>query len=168
MIRAKKIRTGGLALSDETFYCYRTGWLIQISQSKTSPYLTVLSLRRKTCHLNKMTIPFARYNRISFNQNTLFICTRKSLKDLHIAYTLSKKNELNSRVGFMPSRREASKYISVFDGIVNQPNSMQRHTPISLLLEITHPLLLFTSRGTDQSNIISIIRFSVFISSIIL
>ena len=25
----------------------------------------------------------------------------------------------STRVGFMPSRREASKYISVFDGIVN-------------------------------------------------
>ena len=119
MLRAKKIRTRGLALSDETFYSYRIGWLIQISQSKTSPYLTVLCLRRKTCHLNKMAITFARYNRITFNQNTLFICIRKSLKDLHIAYTLSKKNEMNSRVGFMPSRREASKYISVFDGIVN-------------------------------------------------
>ena len=46
----------------------------------------------------------------------------------------------------MPSRREASKYISVFDEIiVNKPNSMQRHTPISLLLEISHPPLLFTS-----------------------
>ena len=33
--------------------------------------------------------------------------------------TLSKKNEMNSRVGFMPSRREASKDIFVFDGIVN-------------------------------------------------
>ena len=63
-LRAKKIRTSGLALSNDTFYSYRTGWLIQISQSKTSPYLTVLSLRRKTCHLNKVTIPFARYSRI--------------------------------------------------------------------------------------------------------
>ena len=31
MLRAKKIRTSGLALSDETFYSYRIGWLIQIS-----------------------------------------------------------------------------------------------------------------------------------------
>ena len=85
MLRAKKIRTGGLALSDETFYSYRTGWLIQISQSKTSPYLTVLSLRRKTCHLNKMTIPFARYSRIVLIKMDLLICIRKFLKDLHIA-----------------------------------------------------------------------------------
>ena len=118
MLRAKKIRTSGLALSDETFYSYRIGWLIQISV-ENFPLSDSLPLIWKTCHLNKMTITFARYNRISFNQNTLFICIRKSLKDLHITYTLSKKNEMNSRVGFMPSRREASKYISVFDGIVN-------------------------------------------------
>ena len=85
MIRAKKIGTGGLALSDETFYSYRTGWLIQTSQSKTSPYLTVLSLRRKTCHLNKMTIPFARYSRIVLIKMDLLICIRKFLKDSHIA-----------------------------------------------------------------------------------
>ena len=47
MLKAKKIRTGGLALSDDTFYSYRTGWLIQISQSKTSPYLTVLCFMEK-------------------------------------------------------------------------------------------------------------------------
>ena len=46
---------------------------------------------------------------------------------------------MSSRVGFMPSRREASKYIFVFDGMVNQTNSIQRHTPIFLLLEITPP-----------------------------
>ena len=85
MLRAKRIRTGGLALSDGTFYSYRTGWLIQTSQSKTSPYLTVLSLRRKTCHLNKMTIPFARYSRIVLIKMDLLICIRKFLKDLHIA-----------------------------------------------------------------------------------
>ena len=85
MIRAKKIRTGGLALFDETFYSYyRTGWLIQTSQSKTSPYLTVLSLRRKNCHPNKMTIPFARYSRIVLIKMDL-ICIRQFLQDLHIA-----------------------------------------------------------------------------------
>ena len=85
MLRAKKIRTSGLALSNETFYSYRTGWFIQISQSKTSPYLTVLRSRRKTCHLNKMTIPFARYSRIVLIKMDLLICIRKLLKDLHIA-----------------------------------------------------------------------------------
>ena len=86
MLRAKKIRTSGFALSDKTFYSYRTGWLIQISQSKTSPYLTLLILRRKTCHLNNMTIPFARYSRIVLIKMDLLICIiRKFLKDLHIA-----------------------------------------------------------------------------------
>ena len=89
MLKAKKIRTGGLALSDDSFHSYRTGWLIQISHSKTSPYLTVLSLRRKTCHLNKMTIPFARYSRIVLIKMELLIRIRKFLKDLHIAETCS-------------------------------------------------------------------------------
>ena len=35
---------------------------------------------------------------------------------------------MSSRVGFMPSRREASKYIFVFDGMVNQTNSIHTHT----------------------------------------
>ena len=47
MLRAKKIRTSGLALSNETFYSYRTGWFTQISQSKTSPYLTVFAFTEK-------------------------------------------------------------------------------------------------------------------------
>ena len=46
---------------------------------------------------------------------------------------------MSSRVGFMPSRREASKYIFVFDGMVNLKNSIQRHTPIFLLRVITPP-----------------------------
>ena len=85
MLRAKKNTKSGLALSDETFYFYRTGWLKQTSQSKTSPYLTVLCLRRKTCHLNKMTIPLARYSRIVLIKMDLLICIKKFLKDLHIA-----------------------------------------------------------------------------------
>ena len=77
-LRSKKILTSGLALSDDTFYSYRTGWLIQISQSKTSPFLTVLCLRRKTCHLNKMTMLFARYSRIVLIKMDL-ICIRNFL-----------------------------------------------------------------------------------------
>ena len=78
-LRAKKIRTSGLALSDDTFYSYRTGWLIQISQSKTSPYLTVLCLRRSTCHLNNMTMLFTRYSTVVVLIKMDLICIRKFL-----------------------------------------------------------------------------------------